>query len=206
MAEDSEAFSDAYWALLRQEPIEKLVEYLRRIEDAPGILVLITEALDPNGVFPTKLVLSKRGRGPPRRLMRDVSRYRSAAARANAAVAGGDDYLAAVTDACDETKLSPSEMKAWMAHCKAAPLISEKRMAQMRRWANARGSFEVDEKEEMAVYTVALRAVRRINEGVDMEEELLSVAAEAGLKREEMHGWIKDVAEAERWRRFNSLN
>jgi hypothetical protein len=113
---DLAGYADAYWALQHQEPINRLVDYLRDLDHPRDpILVFLAECLDPSGDSEWTLVMKKRGRGRSRRPIRDVATYRGAAARALKRIEENGNYEAELAQACDETGLRRSEMAVWMS-------------------------------------------------------------------------------------------
>jgi hypothetical protein len=206
MADSWTRFTAATWTLRKEEPIERLVEYLRRPDvGLAGIAVLVAEALDPRGNSQFKLTLSQRGRGRRRRRVGDTNDYRAAAARANKRQDAGGSYEAELAQACEETGLVRSEMASWMSAAREDPVLLAKHNERMRRLNHAEGIFGPGDEPEIAIYKVARKAVWHINRGADAEEELGRAATEARVDRFEMYKWIWNVAQAERWQKFNSL-
>jgi uncharacterized sporulation protein YeaH/YhbH (DUF444 family) len=75
----------------------------------------------------------------------------------------------------------------------------------MKLYRHAEGNFEANEQDARNMYSAALRAVQRINEGADMEQELERVTSETAGERTELHELMREIERVERWRHFNRL-
>lgn len=216
----------AYLALTADEPVTLAMDYLRTAHERLGwalnacrgavaaeaqaeiagvrlFLIALAGAANPETKTPVNLTL-KRRKGRPRKTIVDVQRLR-AAGRQILERKEHDGYHSAAYGAASEFEVDRTEAQAWASHLEHEVERLADHMKRMKLYRNAGGSFEADEKNEMRVYTIARRAVHRIDGGADQENELQQAMMETGLDRVEVHNWIREIAHVERWRRFNAL-